>query len=90
MLTGVNKGIFLKRMIRLVSLVVLTVLTIMNFQVTGRESFKKDRTSRPVKIAESDADVSESQCSQDLHKKHPLFTLGSPFQTSDNPLQRRS
>lgn len=30
------------------------------FQVTGRESFKADRPSRPVKIAESDADVSES------------------------------
>lgn len=29
------------------------------FQVTGRESFKADRPSRPVKIAESDADVSE-------------------------------
>lgn len=30
------------------------------FQVTGRESFKADRASRPVKIAESDADVSEA------------------------------
>lgn len=32
----------------------------MEFQVTGRESFKTERPSRPVKIAESDADVSES------------------------------
>lgn len=30
------------------------------FQVTGRESFKADRPSRPVKIAESDVDVSAS------------------------------
>lgn len=30
------------------------------FQVTGRESLKTERPSRPVKIAESDADVSES------------------------------
>lgn len=29
------------------------------FQVTGRETFKAERPSRPVKIAESDADVSE-------------------------------
>lgn len=29
------------------------------FQVTGCESLKKERPSRPVKIAESDADVSE-------------------------------
>lgn len=30
------------------------------FKVTGRESFKAERALRPVKIAESDADVSES------------------------------
>lgn len=32
------------------------------FQVTGRESLTAERLSRPVKIAESDADVSESFC----------------------------
>ncbi|XP_023261752.1 pleckstrin homology domain-containing family A member 7-like isoform X3 [Seriola lalandi dorsalis] len=35
-------------------------------QVTGRESLKKERPSRPVKIAESDADVKLSRlCEQD-------------------------
>lgn len=43
------------------------------FQVTGRESLKTERPSRPVKIAESDADVSESFCSQDLKDNHPVY-----------------
>ncbi|MEQ2316747.1 Pleckstrin y domain-containing A member 7 [Ameca splendens] len=35
-------------------------------QVTGQESFKKERPSRPLKIAESDADVKLSRlCEQD-------------------------
>lgn len=42
------------------------------FQVTGRESLKKERPSRPVKIAESDADVSESLWCQHL-KKLPVY-----------------
>ncbi|XP_050929722.1 pleckstrin homology domain-containing family A member 7 isoform X1 [Lates calcarifer] len=37
-----------------------------SMQVTGRESLKKERPSRPVKIAESDADVKLSRlCEQD-------------------------
>ena len=41
------------------------------FQVTGCESLKRERPSRPVKIAESDADVSESQCSQNKYLVYP-------------------
>ncbi|XP_061598736.1 pleckstrin homology domain-containing family A member 7 isoform X3 [Cololabis saira] len=41
-------------------------LEYLDLKVTGRESFKKERTSRPVKIAESDADVKLSRlCEQD-------------------------
>lgn len=48
------------------------------FQVTGRESLPTERPSRPVKIAESDADVSESLCTQDL-KDTKLIYLSLPF-----------
>uniref|UniRef100_A0A3B5M455 Pleckstrin homology domain containing, family A member 7b n=1 Tax=Xiphophorus couchianus TaxID=32473 RepID=A0A3B5M455_9TELE len=42
------------------------VLNNFEFQVTGQESLKKGRSSRPVKIAESDADVKLSRlCEQD-------------------------
>lgn len=41
------------------------------FQVTGHDSLKKERLSRPVKIAESDADV--STCSQSLQNKRHVY-----------------
>lgn len=41
------------------------------FQVTGRDSLKTERPAKPVKIAESDADVSAPLCSQDL--KHVVY-----------------
>lgn len=53
-----------------------TFYFIWEFQVTGRDSLKTERPARPVKIAESDADVSESFCSQDLEKQsdiHPVY-----------------
>lgn len=71
------------------------------FQVTGRESLTAERASRPVKIAESDADVSESFCPPRPPKKNkklrdtklvsclPLI-LRSLFWSSYNPPQRRS
>ncbi|KAG7453821.1 pleckstrin-likey domain-containing family A member 7-like isoform X7 [Solea senegalensis] len=41
-------------------------LEYLDLKVTGRESLKKERASRPVKIAESDADVKLSRlCEQD-------------------------
>ncbi|KAM4744549.1 pleckstrin homology domain-containing family A member 7 isoform 2-T2 [Anableps anableps] len=41
-------------------------LEYLDLKVTGKESLKKDRLSRPVKIAESDADVKLSRlCEQD-------------------------
>lgn len=46
------------------------------FQVTGRESLTAERPSRPVKIAESDADVSESfypPCTSPAPKKTEVY-----------------
>lgn len=45
--------------------------------MTGRESLKAERPSRPVKIAESDADVSETPHAHIKDAKRIYFSL--PF-----------
>uniref|UniRef100_A0A3Q3XHL0 Uncharacterized protein n=1 Tax=Mola mola TaxID=94237 RepID=A0A3Q3XHL0_MOLML len=54
------------------------------FKVTGRESLKPERPSRPVKIAESDADVKLSRlCEQDKILQELEATIGTLKEDKD-------